>query len=517
MKRLLMVVCAFWVPSVGMAELAVEQVEVREIRLIGPLLLPAKQVRQTVEPYEGRLVSFAELITLRDELSRQVIAAGYISSGVVLPDQEIIAGVVEYKFVSNRLSEIRISGVTERRQRSLRKLMDTELDGALNVDRLNRAMRQVEQKPGVAYVQGKLTAGSRRGESALDLRVFPADTRTLNVTGNNYRSPSVGEDQGVVSYVDTDLLGYGDQREASIGAASGVDSYALSYSVPLRNADRSLTFYWDQSDSDIVEAPFDRLDIETESSRYGARLQFVLDRQANQLLNGFIAVTGQKTQSKLLGQNFSFSPGEQDGESRSTSLSIGAELARQLGKNRFAWRATLKRGLHVNGATNNHDDIADGGYTAILMQAQYVRDLSIWGSQLTVKSTLQHTEDALLPHVRIPLGGRHTVRGYRENQLVRDRVLMASVEWRIPMPEVPGRFTTNLFTDAGVASNVETGFERNRTTDLSSIGIGFSWQTPIEGLNMEAHYAHAFRDFDSDESSLQGSGLHYQLSYSYKF
>ena len=72
------------------------------------------------------------------------------------------------------------------------------------------------------------------------------------------------------------------------------------------------------------------------------------------------------------------------------------------------------------------------------------------------------------------MGGRYSVRGYRENQLVRENAFLFSVESRIPViPSVMGpHFTAHFapFIDVGHSWNAKIDTPSPKT--LASIGVG---------------------------------------------
>ena len=61
------------------------------------------------------------------------------------------------------------------------------------------------------------------------------------------------------------------------------------------------------------------------------------------------------------------------------------------------------------------------------------RRLTARDLQLLFRLDIQLAADPLLPLEQVGVGGRYSVRGYRENQLVRDNALIASLESRIPL------------------------------------------------------------------------------------
>ena len=61
-----------------------------------------------------------------------------------------------------------------------------------------------------------------------------------------------------------------------------------------------------------------------------------------------------------------------------------------------------------------------------------MRQLELLRTQLVSRLTVQLTPDHLFPLEQMAVGGRYSVRGYREFALVRDNAVMASFEARVP-------------------------------------------------------------------------------------
>jgi len=68
-----------------------------------------------------------------------------------------------------------------------------------------------------------------------------------------------------------------------------------------------------------------------------------------------------------------------------------------------------------------------------LGQAQYAWRMLDDGTQLVLRGNAQFSDSPLLPLERIAVGGFNTVRGYRENQLVRDDGFSISTEFHYPL------------------------------------------------------------------------------------
>ena len=138
-----------------------------------------------------------------------------------------------------------------------------------------------------------------------------------------------------------------------------------------------------------------------------------------------------------------------------------------------------------------------------------MRRFQPWGVRAIARVDAQLASDTLPSLERFPLGGHLSVRGYRENQIVRDRGVVTSLELRVPVWPFEGRvgaFQLAPFADYGHATN-----RRNPTPspkDLASVGIGLLWALgPVEA---EIYWGHQLVNVDTS-GDLQDDGVQFRV------
>ena len=111
------------------------------------------------------------------------------------------------------------------------------------------------------------------------------------------------------------------------------------------------------------------------------------------------------------------------------------------------------------------------------------------------------------------LGGSSTVRGYRENLLLRDRAALGSLEWQVPLTpsDWKWRATGALFGDAAWSRNV---YDANDSLprQISSIGTGLIVEGPW-GLSGRIYFAVPNRRWLTPNDDWQDRGIHFALSW----
>ncbi len=147
-------------------------------------------------------------------------------------------------------------------------------------------------------------------------------------------------------------------------------------------------------------------------------------------------------------------------------------------------------------------------------QVQWVRQVLDNGAQLVLRATLQRSANRLLALDGLSVGGVNTVRGYRENQLVRDQGEYLNLEFDYPVLRNPGTgLNLNLipFLDYGRAHN-----QGQVRASLSSVGMAgrLIWR----GLQLDlalARRIHAGIDLSTQNGTLQDQGVHLQVGYKF--
>ncbi len=165
-------------------------------------------------------------------------------------------------------------------------------------------------------------------------------------------------------------------------------------------------------------------------------------------------------------------------------------------------------------ATDNSGDLADGEYVAWLAQIEFAKRFpSLANTQVLVRGDAQLTNNALLSLEQFALGGHNTVRGYRENTLVRDNGLVGSLEIRVPVwSRSDGIPIVELapFMDGGRSWNENA--QTQSPTTLWSVGIGGRVRIS-RNARFQVYYGYALKDIDYNRTwDPQDGGLHMGLT-----
>jgi hemolysin activation/secretion protein len=483
--------------------------EVTEIILREGTLLEADELGLIFSLYLNRFVTIEELHGLRLELSRLYFERGRVNSGVIMPDQRVSNGVVIFEEVTGHLAGIEIIGVRHLPQSWVEKSLFKGMEGApLDVFRLQSSMQLLQQHHMIDRINAQIVPGPVRGQDKLLVDVTESSLHRLSVTSDNYRSPAVGGEEIVLSYWHGSLAGVGDTLDLNLSHTDGINGGNITYNRPL-GWGPSLEFSYSVSDSSVVEAPFDELDIKSRAESYSVAAIIPMIRSLTRNISLVTTFERKRSASTLLGSPYSFTPGDLNGETESNLFNLEVDFTNSGADDVLAVRVGVRTGLN-QGAKSSFRSLKS---YSVRGQAHYTRILPNLDSRLTVRSMFQRASEPLLAVEKLPIGGIRTVRGYRENLLVRDNGMSLSLDWSVPLAPNLGRpLDLTLFADWGSSWDQDVALATNDAEDISAMGFSVDYR-PTANLLLEFTYAYALDKRPRENEDIQDKGLHFSVTY----
>ena len=510
----------------GTQPLGQVQVIVRDIVVTGSTVFSEAELAEVTAPFKNRTLTTEDLERLRLALTLLYVNRGYITSGAIIPDQDVVAGAITAQMIEGSLARIDVEGNDWFRAGYLRDRVELGARIPLALAPLQERLQFLQQDSRIERVNSELRPGERRGESILNLRVKEASPWKAWLEFNNFQTPVVGAERGLATIAHQNVTGHGDPFSFTYGRSRGVNPIVdTSYSLPLNRYDTTLTGSYRRNDFLVVDQSFRFLDLNAESEIIGFTLRQPVYRT---LTDEFaVAITGERLYNKVTsifdtaGLSSLFIPGSSDtGVSSVSALRFIQEYVHRTSTSVIAARSRFSVGLDILSATNNSGPLPDGQFFSWLGQVQGVRRFDDWwGMQLLGQMSLQLANDRLFPLEQIPVGGRFSVRGYRENTLIRDNAFLASVESRFPlMRYVTGEPLLQFaqFVDLGRAWNAKKNLAEDPPTldskTLASVGLGLRWSIlPKDRARFELYWGLPLNHVLHPPGNLQDHGIHVQF------
>ena len=492
---------------------------INEIRFDGNGVFSDEELRDVISVDLSKPLSTEDLEGIRKAVSQFYFNNGYVNSGAMIGEQDLSKGVLTVSVVEGVLDKINVMGTGWLRPSYVENRIRSGVKTPLSMEDLKRSLEFVRRDEKIRKINTALLPGDELGQSHLDVIVTENKLFDAGIGISNRRPPSVGAEEAEVYVGTRNLTSLGDTLRLNYTFTDegmdevdfdGADNYAVSYSLPLHTSGTSLELGTVRSDYVILEEPFDTLNIESDTQMVSVGIRQPI---YNDLKHEFsVSLKGERRQSETMvsGMPFSISPGSTDGMTRIAALRFSPEYVYRSSKRVIAVRTTLSFGL------DTQDPVLDESYMepeffSWLTQASWVEAIGSSENLFALKSYYQHTDERLISMEQFSLGGMNTIRGYRENQIIRDNAFSISPEVRIPI--LRDRYTKPImhlipFFDYGIGWNAEGDRDRE---SIYSLGLGLTYK-PTDNVNMSLYWGYAFEDFDiKDDDDLQDYGIHFQV------
>jgi hemolysin activation/secretion protein len=511
-------------PETGVpAQPGTVRVLVRDVRVIGNTAFSDKEIAEVTAPFTNRTLLTEDLERLRLSLTLLYVNKGYLTSGAIIPDQDVVSGIITVQIIEGTLTRIDVEGNRWFRSSYLSDRLSLGIRTPVTLDPLHEQLQLLQQDRRVERVNAELRPGDQRGDSVLNVRVADRNPFHASMEVNNYQTPLVGEIRGIGTLVDDNLTGHGDPLRLSYGHSSGAFPIVdASYALPFNRYGTTFSPYYRRYDFKLIEPPFDPLNINTNTEIIGMSLRHPIYKTVTDEVA--LSIIGEHlfTQSFLFGNvPFDFFPGFQNGAATVFALRFAQDWTHRTLETVLAIRSRFSVGLNVLGATiNTNPDTPDGQFFSWLGQAQAINQFGEeWlGMQLLGRMDLQFTNSPLFPLEQVSLGGRYTVRGYREVTILRDNSFIASVESRFPLIRwANGEPMVQFAPFIDVAHGWNLGDNRPAPTapitsfpdTLASVGAGLRWNIlPNDKASFEVYWGQQLKHVPRISHVIQDHGVH---------
>lgn len=487
-----------------------QQIFIKRFNIIGSTVFSQEKLAEVTEPFLDQPISFPRLFKIRSEITKLYDDEGYVNSGAYIPPQQLEDGIVTIEIIEGELEDIIVKGLSRLNPNYIKSRLAIATKKPLNVRRLLQALQMLRLDPLIANISAELSAGVEPGESLLEVTVTEADTFSTQITLDNGRSPSVGSFRRRPQIREGNLLGLGDALEFNYTNTDGSDTFDVSYTLPINPRNGTLRLAYGTTSSEVIEPPFDDIDIDSESRFYEITLrQPVFQTPTEEVV---IGITGsrQESETSILNTPFPLSAGADDeGRTRINAIRLFQEWTKRSEQQVLAARSQLSIGISSGDTTLNRGG-PDSNFFVWRGQGQWVRLLAP-NTILLIRGDVQLADRGLVPLEQIGIGGLESVRGYRQDLILSDNGAFISAELRLPIIQNDSGTLVQLtpFLDFG------TGWNRDDENDIddntiASLGLGLRWE---QGDFLEANIGWGLQlvDVETRDRTLQEDGFYFSV------
>jgi hemolysin activation/secretion protein len=502
------------------------RVFVRDVMVTGNTVFSDEEINEVTAPFKNRTLVTEDLERLRLALTLLYINKGYLTSGAIIPDQDIAAGVVAVHIIEGRLTKIDVQGNRWFNTSYLHDRLELGVQTPIMLEPLQEQLQLLQQDRRIERINAELRPGDERGESALNVHVQDKQPFHASLEVNNYQTPLVGEARGIGTLSHDNLTGNGDVLSLAYGHSTGAFPIVdASYALPLNRYGTTFSPYYRRYDFKLIEDPFGPLQLKTNTEIIGMSLRQPVYRTVTDEVA--LSITGEHlfTQSFVFGSlPIDLFPGFQNGAATVSALRFAQEWTHRTIDTVLAVRSRFSMGLNVLGATiNSNSDTPDGQFFSWLGQVQAIQQFGekLFGMQLLERMDLQVTNSPLFPLEQVSLGGRYTVRGYREVTALRDNIFLVSIESRFPLWRwASGEPMIQFAPFVDVAHGWNLGQNRPSPINpsptfidtLASVGAGLRWNIlPKDRATLEVYWGQQLNHVPRISNTVQDHGVHVGL------
>lgn len=461
--------------------------DIWEYEVEGNSVLDIPRIERALQAHLGPGRAMADIEAARAALEQAYQAAGYLTVGVDIPEQDISGGVVRLQVIEGRVANLWVSGSRWHDQGRIRATVAEFSPG--QVPEFNRAQQQLAQvnaEPG-QRVQPVLRPGRLPGTVDIDLQVNDELPLSGTLELNNQHASGTARErlQAGLRYANLFQLGHALSINLVTAPAAPRQSTAwiTQYQVPLA-AGGSLSLGWTHSSSDLETLGGTQVlgRGDTWTLRRGWALH-TADLAATLSLGADLKQLDETTRfgSDAVATPLRYAPLQVSG-----SLAWSGEHAR--------WQ--LQSGLTLNPRTvlqrrvpcpiadgsDGHDDQfackrqgGDGGFGVWRVDARGLLPLAPLA--LHLRASGQAATGALVSAEQFTLGGADSVRGHAESSASGDHGWLTSAELHSPnlarlIHEGWQEVTALGFADLGRVMTDDAAAGQARRRALAGVGLG---------------------------------------------
>ena len=489
------------------------KVTIKQFNFEGNTKFSNQELQQQLTSYINKPITFAQLIAARTAITKYYTKNNYITSGAFIPPQTISDnGTLTLQVVEGKVGEINVNIQGRLNQNYIKSRLEKATTAPLNQEKLLSALQLLQIDPLVKTISAELSSGVRPDTSILDIEIETANPWQIVTISNNGKAPSVGTFRRGIEVGHRNITGIGDSLNALYTHTDGSDTVEVSYSIPVNSNNSRIELFYRHRDIMVVESPFERLDLESNSNTYKLSFSQPIMQTPWQSLTLGLSAVRRDSQTSILGQNYPLSEGADDNGETKLSILQFFQNYELRGKNQvLAFNSRFNLGLGILDATKNSNE-PDSRFFYWRGQGQWVRELAK-NTLLVLGVDIQLSPSDLVPRERFALGGYRSVRAYRQDTRLTDNGALGTVELRLPIPWISGKnrlFQVVPFIDGGVVWNSD-GEEVEGSNNLAAAGVGLQvslWNK----INMRLDYGIPLVDVNSRDKTAQEEGFYFSVS-----
>ena len=431
-----------------------------------------KKYRNRLKIYNHNNIGAEGIAVLQKQLQEQILADGYVTSQVVVPNQDLQSGTLTFEILPGYVEDIVLTNPKART--NWRSAFPVRPGYVLRRQALEQGIDQMRNVPG-QDVKLSIEPGTKPLHSIVKLTVEQKGFVHGSLILDNAGYESTGKYQGTMYVSFSQLAGLNDTLSASItkdighhGDGHGSKQYAVNYAVPDGNRMYRLSTY-QYSYHQLVFMP------EAFRSSGNTRgVEFSVEQVLNRTSRSKTAAVAKVIHKTRHSYIDDIEIGVQ--EQHTTALELGLSHRQYSGNTMSDIYLFYRQGIRGLGATvRSWEGLADNPTTLYKMaglegEIQSVVRIGHKQGVYTMRFRSQFTNQRLFGTDQFSIGGRYSVRGFSGEETLRgDSGYYIQNEWALPFRRQ--RITPYIGVDIGHVWGPSTATQIGNTLVGGVIGI----------------------------------------------
>lgn len=270
--------------------------EIRRFVVEGASLIPTAELDAATRSFTGKDKDFADVQRALEAIERLYSNKGYSAVQVILPEQELERGEVQFKVVEARIGKVLVEGNKFFDEANVRASLPALSPGiAPNVNRIARSLKVANENP-AKQTTALLRGGTEEGTVDAVIRVTDERPVKFSMTLDNTGTPETGAFRLAFGFQHANLWNRDHVLSAQyvisphpaenphsvrLWPNPRVDIFGLAYRMPLYESGNNLEFSAGYSNvrSGIVQGLFGQFNVAGAGSIFGVRYNYNLPKQ----------------------------------------------------------------------------------------------------------------------------------------------------------------------------------------------------------------------------------------------
>lgn len=460
---------------------------IRTLVLQGERLNRFPWLQPMLNKYAGRHIGKEGINLIVKRLTNELINQGYVTSRIVIPEQDLSSGTLRLAIVPGIISQIRFDKAD--RSKNWHNAFPTRPGDILNLRDLEQGLEQLKRVPS-QDADFKIEPGKNPGESEIVIHMTASQDVRAVLSFDDSGSKETGKLQSSVTLAFDNPFNMNDLFNISFNKDAdhednlrGTDDYSLYYSFPSGNWTFTLSTQH-HTYHQTVEFPNQTLPYSGDSDSSELKIDKLIHRDQTSKTHLEFNIITKKS------RNFAADT-EIDVQHKNTTAAELAIAKRQyFGKKTLDLRLAYKRGVLWFGAQQDREpsNAATTRYNIWTAEVNYNTPVTLGNVAGKYSATfrVQSTNNVLYAVDYFSIGNRYTVRGFDgEQTLAAERGYFLRNELSVPL----GKQEMYVGLDYGQVRGPAAAALSGKA--LAGAAIGFRGN--IQGVNYEVFSAWALK------------------------